>query len=67
MKLQRKSLSKKSTENLFISTAFIVGMPEIKNIGMVFSASFNERLSKEIFLRSNICNFSSADDHMVKY
>lgn len=32
-------------------------MLEIKNVGMVFCASFNERLSKEMLLRSNVLQF----------
>lgn len=48
---------KKTPENLFISTAFIVGMLEIKNVGMVFSASFKERLREKMLLRSNIQQF----------
>lgn len=49
--------TKKTPENLFISTAFIVGMLEIKNVGMVFSASFKERLREKMLLRSNIQQF----------
>lgn len=51
------SKKKPNSENLFVSTACIVAMLEIKNVGMVFCASFNERLSKEMLLRSNILQF----------
>lgn len=51
------SKKKESTENVFTSTAVIVGMLEMKNVGMVFSPSFKERLREKMLLRSNIQQF----------